>query len=182
MEWTGFGVALLFAGVAFLCVLLVPLGLPGTWLMLLIAVALEMSDGRFRTGADPITFGWPALGLSAALAVTGEVLEAIAGAAGSRFGGGSPRGMLGAIVGGVLGAIALTPLIPLPLIGTLIGALIGTFVGAWLGEASARRARHPAETFRAAAGATLGRLAGTLGKSVLAIVNWLLLVGAALHN
>ena len=58
------------------------------------------------------------------LAGIGELLEAGAGAAGTKMGGGSSRGMLGAIVGGLVGAIVCTPLIPIPVLGTLIGALI----------------------------------------------------------
>ena len=179
MEWTGYLVALLFAVISLALVVSVLLGLPGTWLMLGLAVALEFWDDAFHSAAEPVTFGWPILVTAGVLAGIGELLEAGAGAAGTKMGGGSSRGMLGAIVGGLVGAIVCTPLIPIPVLGTLIGALLGTFVGAWLGEAGSIRAEDPAATFKAASGAAVGRLAGTLGKSMVAVVVWVLLVVAA---
>ena len=179
MEWTGYLLALLFAGVSLALVASVLLGLPGTWLMLGLAVAVEVWDHFFHTAADPVTFGWPTLIAAGVLAGIGELLEAGAGAAGTKLGGGSSRGMLGAIVGGLIGAIVCTPLIPIPVLGTLIGALLGTFIGAWIGEAGSIRAEDPAATFKAASGAALGRLAGTLGKLMVAVVIWVLLVVAA---
>ena len=92
---------------------------------------------------------------------------------------GAEARVLGAIVGGLVGAIVCTPLLPIPVEGTLIGALLGTFIGAWIGEAGAIRADDPAATFKAASGAALGRLAGTLGKLLVAVVVWVLLVVAA---
>jgi uncharacterized protein YqgC (DUF456 family) len=171
--------AFLFAFLSFLCVAMVPIGLPGAWIMLGLAVLLELMDGSTAGGAERITFGWPTLAIAGVLVVLGEVIEATAGAAGTRLGGGTARGMFGAILGGLLGAILFTPLIPIPLVGTLIGALLGTFLGAFVAEATAERARHPGETFKAAAGAALGRLAGTLGKTLLAVVNWVMLLAAA---
>ena len=41
MEWTGYLLALLFALLSLACVATVILGLPGTWLMLGLAVGLE---------------------------------------------------------------------------------------------------------------------------------------------
>ena len=43
-------------------------------------------------------------------------------------------GLLSALLGGVLGGLFLTGLIPIPVVGTLIGILLGTFVGAMGGE------------------------------------------------
>ena len=168
-----------FALVSLVCVVGVPLGLPGTWLMLGLALLLETIDGSFLAGDAPQTFGWATLGVGAALAVVGEILEAGAGAAGTHLGGGTRRGMVGAIVGGLLGAILLTGLIPIPFIGTLIGAFVGTFAGALYAEATSEEARQNHETLKAAAGAALGRLAGTLGKTMLAVMIWVVLVRAA---
>lgn len=179
MEWTGYLLALLFAVLALACVATVILGLPGTWLMLGLAVGVEVADNFFHAGAETVTFGWGTLVAAGLLAGLGELVETGAGAAGTRLGGGSARGMLGAIVGGLVGAIVCTPLIPIPVLGTLIGALLGTFIGAWWGEAGAIRSDDPAATFKAASGAALGRLAGTLGKLLVAVVVWVLLVVAA---
>jgi len=70
-------------------------------------------------------------------------------------------------------------LIPIPVVGTLLGALIGTFLGAFLGEVTSERQRHPNETLQAALAASVGRLAGTLGKLGVGIVIWILLTFAA---
>ena len=124
MEWTGLLVALLFTLLGLGCLVLVVIGLPGTWIMIGLAVAVELLDRHYLDAADPETYGWWAIGACAALALVGEVLEAGAGAAGTRAGGGSRRGMVGAMIGGIVGAIVFTPLIPIPIVGTLIGALV----------------------------------------------------------
>ena len=179
MDWLGGGLAVVFTLLSLVFLIAVPLGLPGTWLMLGLAVLVEFYDGSLLQEADPITFGWGLLGLCAAIAVGGEVLEAGAGAAGTRLGGGSRRGMVGAMGGGIVGAIVFTALLPIPVVGTLVGALVGTFVGAFVGEASSEHQRHRDENLRAAFAAALGRLAGTLGKTALATVVWVLLVWGA---
>ena len=162
------------------CVLVVPIGLPGTWGMLALATGLELFDATLLGTPGLVTFGWPMLATAGAIAILAEGLEAAAGAAGTRAGGGTRRGMVGAILGGLLGALALTPLIPIPLIGTLIGALLGTFAGAFYGEVTGPEAQQADNPLRAALGATLGRLAGTLGKFFFALLIWGLLAYGAL--
>ncbi|MDJ0867000.1 MAG: DUF456 domain-containing protein [Myxococcota bacterium] len=179
MEWQAYLVAGLFSLLGLLCVLVIPVGLPGTWMLLGFAALVELFDSVPLSASDPITFGWPLLALCAGLGVVGEVLEAGAGAAGTKLGGGTRRGMVGAIVGGIVGAIVFTPVIPIPLIGTLVGALVGTFVGAFVAETTGEAKKAHTETARAAAAATVGRLAGTLGKTMLATVIWILLARAA---
>lgn len=170
-----FLVAALFSLLGLGCLVLVALSLPGTWIFLALAVAIELLDGHYMQGASPVTFGWVAIGVCAALAGIGEAIEAAAGAAGVKAGGGSKRGMFGAIVGGLLGAIVLTPIIPIPVVGTLLGALIGTFCGALIAE----RTRHDTEglghQLKAAGGATVGRLLGTIAKSAIAVCVWVAL-------
>ena len=179
MEWGELLLAFGFAIVSLVCVFLVPLGLPGMWAMLALAVGLEVLDSELLSTPQLVTFGWPTLGVACAIGVVAEVLEAGAGAAGTQLGGGTRRGMLGAILGGLVGAIVLTPVIPMPVVGTLLGALAGTFAGAFYAEVSSPEVRENAQPVRAALGATLGRLAGTLGKLLLTIVIWILLVWAA---
>jgi len=179
MEWLAYVVAVLFSLLGLLCLLLVVLGLPGTWLMIVLAVGVELLDRQYLEGAHPETFGWWLIGVCVVLAGIGEVLEAGAGAAGTRVGGGSRRGMVGAIIGGLVGAIVLTPLIPILVVGTLLGAMIGTFVGALIAELGAERAPGVERPMKAAPGATLGRLFGTLGKTMIATVVWIALSTAA---
>jgi uncharacterized protein YqgC (DUF456 family) len=179
VEWSSYLVAALFALAALACLGLVPIGLPGLWAMLALAFGVQLFDAIPFTGHAPIHFGWTLLGVCVAIAAAAEVVEAVAGAAGAKAGGATRRGMVGAFVGGIAGAIFFTPLIPIPIVGTLAGGLVGSFAGAWLGEASAEHERHPDEKMRAALGAAAGKLAGTFGKLAAGVVIWLLLVYGA---
>lgn len=133
------------------------LNLPGTWLMVLLAVLLEWwQPGEYM-------FGWPVLYVATGLAVLGEVLEFVLGAAGSRRSGGSKRAAALAIVGGIIGAIVGTPL-PIPIAGTLIGACLGAFIGSLLGDIWA--GRPLLQGLEAGHGAAIGRFWGTIWKMV----------------
>lgn len=178
MSWGSAALAAFFALAGLACLALVVLGIPGTWLLLALAGVVDLVG--LVAGHHPLPFGGGLLALCTGLALVGEALEAGAGIAGTRLGGGSRRGMVGAFVGGLLGAIVLTPVLPIPVVGTLIGALVGTFAGAWLGEATAPQRRRRSATLRAAFGAVAGRLAGTLGKLATGSTVWVLLVRAAL--
>lgn len=179
MEWTSLLVALLFTLLGLGCLVLVVIGLPGTWILIALAVIVELIDRHYLDGADPETYGWWTIGACAALALVGEVIEAVAGAAGTKAGGGSRRGMVGAMIGGIVGAIVFTPLIPIPVVGTLIGALVGTFAGAVIAERSREEPPDAPSTLKAAGGATVGRLLGTVGKAMIAVTVWVVLsIGA----
>jgi uncharacterized protein YqgC (DUF456 family) len=173
MEWQTYVLAALFSLVALACLGLIPLGLPGMWLMIGIAALVQMFGG-----AAP-HFGWTLLGVCLGIGVVAEVVEAVAGAAGAKYGGATRRGMVGAFAGGIIGAIFFTGLLPIPIVGTLVGGLVGAFVGAWIGEASAVQQRDPQQKFRAALGAAAGKLAGTFGKLAAGVVIWMLLVYGA---
>ena len=178
MDWLQIALATLFALYGLACLFLVVLGLPGVWVLLGTAFAVELLDAVVLR-EPAMSFGWKLLAVGGVIGLVGEGIEAAAGAAGAKLGGGTRRGMVGALVGGIAGAIVLTPLFPAPLLGTLLGALVGTFAGAWAGEATARKRRTRAETARAAFAAVLGSLAGRLGKLVTNVVVWMLLVRAA---
>jgi len=105
---------LVFAGI-----LLVPVGVPGTF----IATAVVLG-WRLVEGAGTFTFGHVILFL--ALAVSGEIVEALAGILGSKKYGASKAGMVGAFIGGTAGALAGSAL--LPVIGTLAGVFVGSFL------------------------------------------------------
>lgn len=179
MEWSTYLFAALFSLVALACLGLIPIGLPGLWLMIALAFLVQLFDAIPFTGHAPLHFGWTLLGVCIAIGAVAEVVEAAAGAAGAKAGGATRRGMIGAFVGGIAGAIFGTPLIPIPIVGTLAGGLLGSFAGAWIGEASAEHQRHPDEKMRAALGAAAGKLAGTFGKLAAGVVIWLLLVYGA---
>lgn len=176
MDWLLYIIATLFTLLGAGCVVLVIFNLPGTWVMLALAVLIELTDQLYLSPDGPQqTFAWWVLGTAFGLALLGELLEFLAGAAGTKVGGGTKRGMIGALVGGILGVFLLTPLFFwLPVLGVLLGALLGTFIGAVVGEYSAERATLRG-TMKPAIGATIGRVLGTLGKLAIAIVVWLLL-------
>jgi uncharacterized protein YqgC (DUF456 family) len=139
------------------------LSLPGNWCMLglaaLFAWLVHTDDGR--------GIGWTTVAILGALAVVGELIESLAGAAGAARLGGSRRGIvlsvLGAIAGSVLGAIVG---IPVPIVGSalaaVVGGAVGAFVGAVVGEYWKGRQIH--EGFEVGRAAFLGRIWGTAGK------------------
>ena len=100
--------------------LLILLGLPGTWLLLMLAGVAEWIT-------EPRLFGTLTLVSALVLAVAGEVWEAMASSVRARKAGAGRRGSIGALVGGIGGALLATMLIPVPLVGTLVGGGLGAF-------------------------------------------------------
>lgn len=150
---------------------LVFFGLPGTWLMVLstaIVAWMQWQPGA-SVSNQPISL-WTLLVL-VALAVVGEILEFVAGAAGAKRAGGSTRGALAAIVGGLVGAIVGTFMIPIPLLGSLLGAAGGAGLAAWTAELTSGKSHETA--LRIGWGAGVGRLMGTLYKFIVGTVIWL---------
>ena len=145
------------------------LTLPGNWCIVaataLFAVLVQ------RDGQPGIN--WWIVGAIALLALVGEVVEFLAGAAGAAKEGGSRRGMLLAISGSVIGSLcgAFAGL-PIPIVGPMIGALgggaAGAFAGAYLGEAWKGRAEN--QRLAISKAALLGRLFGTMGKLAIGVV------------
>jgi len=128
--------------------------LPGTWLMVLVAVLIEWWQ------PNQFLYSWPVLYAAAGLALLGEILEFSLGASGARQAGGSKRGAALAIIGGIVGAVLGTPF--LPILGTLIGACVGAFVGSLLGDTWA--GRPIGQSIGAGRGAAAGRFWGTIAK------------------
>lgn len=152
-------------------------GLPGCWLIILLAAAVDAVELLWREGGEP-TFGVWAFVAAIAIAVVAEVVEFFAGAAGAKAGGATRRGTFGAVVGGVLGAFAGTFTIPVPIVGTIVGAILGTAGGAIVGEMT-REGVNFEDTIRPATGAAAGRIAGALLKTGFAIAIWIQLTIAA---
>lgn len=148
--------------------LLVPLGLPGLWLMLgagLLYWVLVPAGG----------IGLVTFLIACALVVAAETLEfTIAGSYARKFGG-SKRASWGAILGGIVGAIVG---VPIPFLGSVIGAFVGSFVGAFAGELTVR-AETRGDPAKVATGALLGRAVATAVKSAIGVVVAVLLVSAA---
>ena len=101
------------------CLLLIPFGLPGLWLIGLAYLALAAA------GSLSWTAGLEGLVVVAAVEA-GEFL--LLRRFGKRYGG-SPQAFWGAVVGGMAGLFVG---IPVPVVGPLITAFLGTFAGAGL--------------------------------------------------
>ena len=149
----------MIAGVLLLAALLVglvlvPLGLPGLWVMLG-ATLLHW----VLVPAGPI--GPMTVVVMAALVVLAEVLEFTIAGRYARVHGGSRRASLGAMLGGLVGAVLG---VPVPVVGSMLGAFAGAFVGAFLGELTVPRGER-GEPVRVARGALLGRVAAAAVKT-----------------
>ena len=164
------GVALgLLAVVLLIGLVLVPIGLPGLWIMLGAALLywLLIPAG----GIGIWTFACVSL-----LVIAAEVLEyTIAGRYTRRYGG-SSRASWGAIIGGLVGAVIG---VPVPVVGSVLGAFVGAFVGAFMGEMTVDRALRSDPT-RAATGALIGRAVAAAVKSGLGVIVAIWIFAAAL--
>ena len=175
MEWLQYVIATLFLLLGGVCVVLVVVQLPGTWMLLGLAAIIEYIDTSYLPEGTQQTFGWWVLGGALAIAVIGEIIEFVAGAAGAKKGGSSTRGMVGALIGGIVGIFIFTPLFFfVPIFGAFLGAILGTFVGAVVGELTGGQTTIQG-TMKPAIGATIGRIVGTSSKVGIAIAMWLVL-------
>ena len=159
-------VATVLLGIVLLgAVLMIPLGLPGTWAMVAAAIAYALLVPH--AGIGIVTIGGVA-----ALAIGAEVLELgfIAGA--TRRYGGSRRAAWGAVIGGMVGAIVG---VPVPIVGPMIGGMLGAFIGALIGEYESA-GDHRVAT-RAAMGALIARMASAAMKVAVGMVMavWIML-------
>ncbi len=156
---------LLLGAVLVISLLLVPLGLPGTWLMLGAAVGYNALTGTEAIGLFTL------IGATV-LVLVAEWAEFVLGARFAQRYGGSRRAGWGAILGGLIGAFVG---VPVPVVGPVIGALVGSFAGALVFEYSV--ARDPRTSTRAATGALIGRVAAIALKVAIGcvLIVWILL-------
>jgi uncharacterized protein YqgC (DUF456 family) len=161
------GRILLYA-VLLVALVLIPLGMGGTFIMVGAAALFGLA-----TGFEHITLKLLAVLLG--LALVGEGVESLLGVAMARRYGASKWGMWGAFIGGVGGAIIGAPV---PVAGNLVGALVGVFVGAFLLEWLGRGRSD--ESLKAGWGALLGRTAASAIKLGLGMVILILIVSRTL--
>jgi hypothetical protein len=57
VDWLHYVIVIIFALLGAACVLSVAISLPGTWIMLGLAVLIELLDGMYLSGPEPITAG-----------------------------------------------------------------------------------------------------------------------------
>ena len=149
---------------------LIPLGLPGLWVIVLAILGYGyLTD--FRTLSAFF------IGLVVGLALLGEVFESWIGFRFARKYGGSSRAGWGALVGGLIGAVVG---VPVPIVGSVIGGFVGAFLGAALFEYT--RARQSGVAAKAGWGAVLGRAAAAALKMAIGIVMTVSSLWAALRN
>ena len=155
--------------------LLVVFGLPGNWLMVLSSAGVVWWQwGNAAEGGVEMFDVWT-LGVIVALALVAELAEFLTGVFGSKKAGGTRWGSLGAMFGGIAGAVAGTPFIPI--VGTLIGACIGAALGAWGLELAS--GRKWGESAKSGVGAGVGTLVGRVIKVAGGVLIWLIVAVAA---
>lgn len=125
-----------------LALLLVPLGIPGLWIMVGV-VAAGLAGGKVSLGMFLLLLG---------LAVAAELAEWLSVHRLGRRYGGTARTFWGALIGGAIGVVVGAPV---PVAGSLIGAFLGTLAGATL--ATWLETRRLGGSLRAGWGAVLGR-------------------------
>lgn len=145
--------------------------LPGNWFM----IALTALFAWWQS--DSSLFSVYTLIAVVVLAIAGEIFEFIAGPGGARKAGATVRGAFGAILGTIIGAMAGTILIPVPLIGTIIGAAGGACLGTAVFELSA--GKNLDHSFRSGLGASVGVIFGTGGKFLIGVLIWIIITLAA---
>ncbi|RCS49408.1 DUF456 domain-containing protein [Bremerella cremea] len=143
--------------------------LPGNWILL----GFTILYAYFLPADYYPRVSWKVVIAAAVIALLGELIEFLAGAAGAAKQGGSKLGiflsLVGAFVGSLGGAILLSFI---PFIGTMIGALLGgalgAFGGAWAGEHNTQKTSE--ERFAIGKGAFIGRILGTVGKLAMGVI------------
>ena len=129
-------------------------GFPGTPLVLVAAVGHRLYFGA--ASASTLV-----LGILTALTLFSLVFDFLAGMFGAQKMGATWRGVTGALVGGIIGLFFSLP-----------GILLGPFLGAMLFELLGGREIRPAA--KAGVGATIGLLAGIVGRFATGVVMMLL--------
>lgn len=151
-------------------------GLPGNWLMIGSATLLW-----YVYRGDRDVFHWGTFVAVIAIAAVGEIIELCAGAMGARKFGGTWYGSVGALAGGLIGAVAGTIFLAfIPIIGTIAGAVGGAFLGATTMEMLSGRQRD--ESIKAGQGAALGHVTGNLTKFGLGCFIWVILAIAVFNQ
>ncbi|UCG16859.1 MAG: DUF456 domain-containing protein [Phycisphaerales bacterium] len=152
-------------------VLLAVVQLPGTWLILAVAIAYSWLGDWDRLTPTVLC-------VLAGMAVIGELVEFAASALVVRRAGASRRASWYALGGGFIGMFVFS--LPLPVIGTVAGGVIGCFVGAVIGEMTVRDDMMGAA--RVGLLAAAGRALGTVGKLLVAVAMAALCIALAVAS
>ena len=139
---------------------LIPLGLPGLWIMI----------GILALGAVYKMVGLLTLLVVLALAGIAELLEFIYMKRYTSKYGGSRKAFWGALGGGLLGVIVGAPI---PIIGSIIAGFVGTFLGAF--AVTWMETKDHASAGRVGYGVVMGRAVAAVAKTFAGLV--ILVVG-----
>jgi uncharacterized protein YqgC (DUF456 family) len=153
---TSLGIAVLILCAA-IGLVLIPLGLPGLWVIVGGILAYGWLTA-FRT------VGLWTIVLALGLAFLGEALEWWIGFRFAKRYGGSKSSGWGALLGGIVGAVVG---VPVPVIGSVIGAFVGSFLGAVAFEYLS--SRHAPTAVRAGWGALWGRAVAAALKTAIGL-------------
>lgn len=148
---------LILALVIVVSLLMIPLGLPGLWIIIASAFAYKI--------LVPGTIGVITLVGITIMGIVAEVFEFTLAGQYARKYGGSRRASWGAILGGTIGAIIG---FPVPIVGPIIGGFAGAFAGALVGEMS--RGKEAGNAPRVATGALIGRAIAAAMKTGVGVV------------
>ena len=159
--------ALLLLAVVMLSIVIIPLGLPGTWIIAGAALVyrIMIPDGGI---------GYFTVVAMFVLATVSAIIEMTLSASYAKKYGGSRRAGWGAILGGMVGAFMG---IPIPIIGSVIGAFVGAFVGAFAFEMT--KGTEVGGSTKVATGALLGRVVGAVMNVAIGVVMGVWVVAAA---
>jgi len=128
--------------------------LPGTPLVLVAAIGHRLYFGE--ASASNLV-----LGILVALTLVSLVFDFLASLLGAKKFGATWRGMIGAVIGGIIGLFFSLP-------GIILGPFLGAMLFEMLGDKEFKKAAH------AGVGATMGLLLGIVGKFSICIVMMIL--------
>ena len=128
--------------------------LPGTPLILIAAIGHRLYFGE-------VSISNLVLGILVALTVVSLVFDFLASMLGAKKFGATWRGMLGAVIGGIIGLFFSLP-------GIILGPFLGAMLFEMLGDKEFKKAA------KAGLGATVGLLLGVVGKFSIGVVMMIL--------
>ena len=149
---------LILIAVLFVGLIMIPFGLPGTWVMVAGAFGYQLLVPESGIGLFTVVG-------TIILALVAEVFEWVLGASYVKKYGGSRRSAWGAIIGGLIGVMVG---LPVPIVGSVVAGFIGSFVGALVAELSRGTERQDAT--KVAWGALVGRAVATAMKVAVGVV------------
>lgn len=149
----------IFILILFIGIFSIIFGLPGTVIILIDVIIYSLI-----TGFEKI--GWKIIIVLIIISLFAESTDFMLGSAGAKKFGSSKKGIVASLIGGIAGAILMTPF--LLGLGAVIGAFLGGFAGTFLVELIEQKKLKPA--VRAGYGTLLGRIAGVFAKSFFALV------------